>query len=115
METSFGSFMCIISIDNCSTQWDPARIYVELLPLAQVHGWAADRSQCMSHMGEKLALERHTRHGRCLYCFFWPEPVAFRRVFNLRADALTAAYSGNNQRGRPTTGSKAAQPVTDWC
>jgi len=29
-------------------------------------------------------------------------------MLNLRADALTAAYSGNNQRGRPTTGSKAA-------
>ena len=33
-------------------------------------------------------------------------PVAV--MFNLRADALTAAYRGNNQRGRPTTGSKAA-------
>ena len=33
-------------------------------------------------------------------------PVAV--MLNLRADALTAAYSGNNQRGRPTTGSKAA-------
>ena len=32
-------------------------------------------------------------------------PVAV--MLNLRADALTAAYSGNNQRGRPTTGSKA--------
>ena len=25
-ETSFGSFMYIISIDNCSTQWEPARL-----------------------------------------------------------------------------------------
>ena len=33
-------------------------------------------------------------------------PVAV--MLNLRADALTAAYSGDNQRGRPTTGSKAA-------
>ena len=29
-------------------------------------------------------------------------------MLNLRADALTAACRGNNQRGRPTTGSKAA-------
>ena len=33
-------------------------------------------------------------------------PVAV--MLNLRADALTAAYSGDNQRGRPTTGNKAA-------
>ena len=33
-------------------------------------------------------------------------PVAV--MLNLRADALTAAYGGNNQRGRPTTGSKIA-------
>ena len=33
-------------------------------------------------------------------------PVAV--MLNLRADALTAAYSGDYQRGRPTTGIKAA-------
>ena len=33
-------------------------------------------------------------------------PVAV--MLNLRADGLTAACSGDNQRGRPTTGSKAA-------
>ena len=32
-------------------------------------------------------------------------PVAV--MLNLRADALTAAYSGDNQRGRPTTGKVA--------
>ena len=38
-------------------------------------------------------------------------PVAV--MLNLRADALTAACSRDYQRGRPTTGSKAA--VTNWC
>ena len=47
--------------------------------------------------------ESTSRHGTC------------RVVLNLLADALTAACSGDN-RGRPTTGSKAAHCLsTNWC
>ena len=40
-------------------------------------------------------------------------PVAV--MLNLRADALTAAYRGNNQRGRPTTGSRTAYCLSARC
>ena len=40
-------------------------------------------------------------------------PVAV--ILNLRADALTAAYRGNNQRGRPTTGSRTAYCLSARC
>ena len=50
-------------------------------------------------------------------CFFsLCVPICFLySMLNLRADALTAACSGDYQRGRPTTGIKAAQlPVINW-